>query len=687
MAVLSWLCGFVALQSIVLATEMAEQQPEHIRPPWCDRAVYEGTSKPCNNRTLVLDIGGLQVRAWCFKDLDGTPVRFPDKIFPTYKLWEGNKKSDCREDDLTWKMLKEKLDKFKQQFGEPNSTVLVVSAAVEKPGPRAITAVPKALKQLVPIAFSTFPSIMWSAVNDVTASMLGGMQYVMRWAGKNGVDEGLKVMTLNLQSNPSIGFVHRHEDHLLVAIRNSWLYGKNGADFSKLTNVGDDRKITCLKTTRRMSYSHTYEAKESMYVPALEHDKNWTLSADEEKFVSPGELMMELQKAGRFQHVGVVPFTHVLSGKNVDLLVAQDKSTSGADATSPKMYLMPDMENSHVWRQRVTQALYTFTENYEKEIACHGTNNHIVILGGNAVGLGGMLHKWVARSGANGVHFVNVITGQRQDEMPEDLFEEQGALKVESEEEPILNFGKVCKFRVHMLPYGATKTVKETYEQEPQPGVPCPSDAQGKAEEDEEKALEGGDEELVGDGKEPTNFEKAFSYPFRLGNPTTWGLEMMAGGSFLNQLEFKSEFHQSMYFPWRKAEEGGFCTDDKIIKFDLKNQGSKSDADMPAPKNPISEPAKCLVLSRMPCPKPDDSKCKANGTEVMKMCCDKEEQCSEVADDECASACDIATGEGGKYTSKADEKITWTKSKDKGEIFIDQDALKKHEEANAKKTE
>eukprot|EP00929_Paragymnodinium_shiwhaense_P031287 TRINITY_DN17563_c0_g1_i1.p1 TRINITY_DN17563_c0_g1~~TRINITY_DN17563_c0_g1_i1.p1 ORF type:complete len:860 (-),score=237.36 TRINITY_DN17563_c0_g1_i1:28-2607(-) len=719
---------------------------ERNRPEYCDKKDYEGPERPCKGKTMVLDIGGYDVRTWCFKD-GHKPMKFPEPFLPMYRLWDGNPQSECKEPDLTYDMLKKKYDKFVKQFGKPKNTVVSINAATENPGAEAYSATPRTLPSLEPIAWGNDNRTKgWKAVNDVISTILGGFQYIDRWTKKHGVPDGLNVIAFSLAGFPTGGYVQRREDKLRVVVRSSWLYGKNSAQFKDLKTEDKDREDVCLHTTKPLYGTNYYEAKDNMYVPILEKDKNLTLDIDERRFVSPGELSEQLGQKGQFRYSGVIPYTHILTAANVEELVRKDNwkmvSTHSGES-APYLYLSPDTEHGQIWRQRVTQALYSWTNQYEKEVACVGTNQHIVLMGGHATALGGRLHKWVARTGANGPYWVHVQSGHTQKEMPAEMNDpEKGVLRVDSEEEPILNFGRVCKFKVHMMPYygdvkqrpnakksmhkkekdaeakkkkaggashmngyddgmsssgngmsndmggamgGATgggmgdsmgnsmnngfgggsgggngnvggsngnqgqqsqydiypdvqtqsSAAMPKYGQQPtenymrffgkdgahppaagadaaKPGMPEPPGGhmpQGPRGPD--KAPVGKDDDTI----------KVHGFPYKIGSPTTWAFNEMAGAGYFLKLKFDSEVHQSAFFPWRTPKDGGWCTDDRLVMFTVSDDNTTLDDEeegdaendddppledlYPMPVEPEEDPQPCDGAADMKtCPTP-----------------------------------------------------------------------------------
>eukprot|EP00929_Paragymnodinium_shiwhaense_P023075 TRINITY_DN14538_c0_g1_i2.p1 TRINITY_DN14538_c0_g1~~TRINITY_DN14538_c0_g1_i2.p1 ORF type:complete len:323 (-),score=34.25 TRINITY_DN14538_c0_g1_i2:163-1131(-) len=72
----------------------------------------------------------------------------------------------------------------------------------------------------------------------------------------------------------------------------------------------------------------------------------------------------------------------------------------------------------------------------------------------------------------------------------------------------------------------------------------------------------------------------AQGFPYRIGTMRSWYLNHLAGPVFLQYLEFKEEFQQGCYIPWRNTEDGGWCTDDTLTEFKVL-EGHGLDTDTP----------------------------------------------------------------------------------------------------------
>eukprot|EP00929_Paragymnodinium_shiwhaense_P118621 TRINITY_DN90535_c0_g1_i1.p1 TRINITY_DN90535_c0_g1~~TRINITY_DN90535_c0_g1_i1.p1 ORF type:complete len:553 (-),score=183.83 TRINITY_DN90535_c0_g1_i1:198-1856(-) len=522
MTVHSSLRRFVAA-AVVVATASASRQEDSDAARTASEAMaaeglegceqpYTGREKPCKDQTLVIDVGGNIAKAWCY-EADGKPVQFPGSIRASYHLWNGNKLSRCKEpQELTAELLKEKVEKFEAKFGKPARKVVSMASATESPGPKAVSARPPTLPAMEAINWENNEQLKdFSAINDVHGHIIGGMQYAEAWSLRHGRSDGnLHVITVNLGTVPSVGYAQKSsKGKLKVAERMSWMYGKNSAHFKKMNYSSGDRVAAC-DMSKDAYKDEYYSSQFNLYVPELEKDMELVMDSQELKFVKPGVLSDELQSLG-FKFHQELPFNYLLRQKNVQALIDwQSKNPAGTPGATCTPYLSPNAEGGKIWRQRVTQALYAFTEAYEREVPCSGTNNHIVLMGGNQASVGGMLHQWVARRGSSGVKWTHVLSGEKQQMMPADLNDfAKDVLKMDSPTEPIANFGHNCKFTVHMAPVGQA-------------------------------------------------------------NPVDWGLMSLGGPVYLNKLKFEKEVSESQWFPFRKPEKGGYCTADAVLEFQIK---------------------------------------------------------------------------------------------------------------------
>jgi hypothetical protein len=514
MALFTWVATFAGVA-------LAVQLGDYATPSGLQEASVAPDEEACKDKVLIIDVGGGSAKAWCFEK-DGNPVQMPGTTRPII-VWTAKNGAGGTNPGLDHEMLADGQQTIQNDHGQPSDTVVLLPGAAANPGTECRSTQLNNIQSFHACSWgdrSTFLGAKrWNAMNDIHGAMLGGVQFTKLHLQRRSVPlpSELNVITFAFGTSPNGGYTVANQNGVTMNGRMSWMYGRNTASIK-----------TAPKKSQTLSEDQEYYDIDMAYNFAVEESDDSVLSTDEQSFSQPVEAVAALMDR-QWPFRNCLPFTFLLRDKNVKNLITESDKQNG------KQFLSRTSDKASTWRQRLTQAIYSWTGAFKKEnpSSCSSdiSSRHIVLMGGNSLPLGGLLHEYIARGSQESPPvWVHVIDNSVLADRPPDL----GSVQMSSLADPIMNFGiPDCKFIVHIPPVDYF-------------------DSQGKA---------------TADGRE-------------------WGIHQQAGGVVLPTLTMTDEDPQQQWFPWRKS---GYWTEDTQITFKYKDPAEHVEVEE-ADRDPSNSP-------------------------------------------------------------------------------------------------